>query len=303
MVLLACLALGIAACHDPALAPRSLARDAPSAITSRRPVRLASYTCVLDGRAASVRCDGPAPSSNLHARFHAYDMVSTVKDTVAHTWTFSAVVQNLLSQPIGTLDGTTTVGTKVAITAGPKVIGGTGMVMVANADGADTFTGPNQPYFFYDEITAPQASTAQERWRFHVPNTVSEISISVVVLTDFPAERDVTERPPDGVDPSIYDDTNLVRGTSTHMPGATFPRNVIDVLFEQGTSRADRQLAVAGIGATDVGGAPMFDDGGIYVVRLPGRTPDDTLFARIAQLRALPHVAMAEAHLVFSPAP
>ncbi|HEX6533685.1 MAG TPA: hypothetical protein VF041_03755 [Gemmatimonadaceae bacterium] len=226
-----------------------------------------------------------------------------VKDTIAHTWTFSAVVQNLLGQPIGTLDGTTIAGTTVAITAGTTVIGGSGTVTVANADGADTFTGPNQPYFFYDEITAPQAFTAQKRWRFNVPDTVSEISISIVVWTDFPAERDVTERPPDGVDPSIDDDTNLVRGTSTHMPGATFPRNVIDVLFEPGASLADRQLAIAKIGATVVGGAPMFDDGGIYVLRLPGRTPEDTLFARIAQLRALPHVVMAEAHLVFSPAP
>ena len=92
------------------------------------------------------------PVASEYARWLPYYLL---KDTVTETWSFLSVVENLLGQPIGTVDGTTAVGTKVAITYGPVASAGSGrvsLVSLMNADGTGNFTAPDQPYFDYPGV-------------------------------------------------------------------------------------------------------------------------------------------------------
>ncbi|HEX6516115.1 MAG TPA: S8 family serine peptidase [Nocardioidaceae bacterium] len=308
MLILACLALGVAACHDDVLAPNRNAPTGVAAQVASGPVAVARYTCVLSAASAEIHCGTAAPStpgvspsvilppSSPYAQFYPYNMV---KDTVAHTWTFSAVVKNLLGQPMGTLDGTTVLGTKVAITEGPIVTGGTGTVTVANASGTGTFTGPDQPYFFYNEITAPQAFTAEKQWRFNVPNTVTAISISVVISTDFPAEQSVTPSAPATKPAWFADDSSWVNDGA---PPDGFLKGIVTVLFKDGTSLADRQLAVAAVGGTVIGGTPMPDGEGYYYVLVPDDGSGTQLRQAVQKLQSLPQTRVAALQLRTQPA-
>jgi hypothetical protein len=166
-VLLACLALGIISCRD-TIDPRE-AKPHPQVQEQEASGRITvlRLTCTFSfpgGEQGEVRCGEPGsgmkrvsksvilPASSEYAAWLPYYLV---KDTVTETWSFLSVVQNLLGQPMGTLDGTTAVGTKVAVTYGPVASAGTGTVSIINADGTGNFTAPNQPYFDYPGIVAP----------------------------------------------------------------------------------------------------------------------------------------------------
>lgn len=304
MLILACLALGMAACHDDVLTPNRNARTGRASA----PVTVAQYTCTLTISARQVRCSpvhdaAPGVSQSVvllpsspYAQFHPYD---PVRDTVAQTWAFAVDVRNLLGQPIGTRDGTTVAGTIVAITYGPVVTGGTGTVTVANVDGTGNLTGPNQPYFFYDQLVAPHASSSAKLWRFHVPNTVASITFGIVVSTHFPAEHDVELSPP-RLDPDWFSaDSNWVDGGR---PPNGFHRRGVSVLFKAGTSLADRQLAVAYVGGTVIGGARMSDGDGYYTIQIADDGSGNQLRAAVAKFRSLPQVEAASLIVSVQPA-
>jgi hypothetical protein len=93
-------------------------------------------------------------------------------------------LKNLITQPIGTADGTTVTGIKVFFHTGPVVTSGTGTVTVANADGTGTFTGASQPYFEYSTILQEDEVSAAKTWQWSVPPTVATFEFSVYVSTD-----------------------------------------------------------------------------------------------------------------------
>jgi len=230
--------------------------------------------------------DGSVPG------FAQFYPVSLVKDTIAHTWQFTAYVQNLLKQSIGTLDGTTVTGVKVFITdfhatAGP------GTVSVANADGTGNFTAPNQPYFNYNQIVAPSGYTSNKLWKFNVPNTVTAVSMSILISTDFPAEQNVTAVPPTTVPDWVTADSNIGLSGAVTM---RYAKRVVRIFFRSTATLSDRQLAVASVNGTVIGGwrSPNGTDG-YYVVQVPDDGSGTGVVAARARLRSLPQVRAAVA--------
>jgi BNR/Asp-box repeat len=134
----------------------------------------ASQNIMIGGQGTYVRLSSSGPS---------YDGSSTFRVDVT--------VQNLLSQRMGTPDGTTVYGMKVVFSDGPYVNGGTGSVSVANPDGSGIFTAAEQPYFAYAEILEPYGSSDAREWRFTVPPTVESFRFSVYVETQLGVEDGV----------------------------------------------------------------------------------------------------------------
>lgn len=99
---------------------------------------------------------------------------------------FDVTVQNLMNEAIGTPDGTTPAarGIRVFFEAEPTTTAGTGSVTVANRDGIEFFTAPNQPYFTYNTVLAKNAVSGAKTWRLNVPSTVTNFSFKVYIETD-----------------------------------------------------------------------------------------------------------------------
>jgi len=102
-------------------------------------------------------------------------------DPATQIFQADVTVQNLMTPTFGTPDGNSVSGVKVFFHAGPSVVSGSGAVTVANADGAGTFTGTNQPYFLYNQsLPTGQVSTAKT-WQWAVPTTVGRFTFEVLV--------------------------------------------------------------------------------------------------------------------------
>jgi hypothetical protein len=104
--------------------------------------------------------------------------------------TADVTVQNLLSLPMGTTDGTTPdpAGVRIFFFSPPTVIGGSGEVGVINYDGLATFTASGQPYFAYPGILTPGAVSAAKNWRFGFTAGVTEFSFLLMVAAPLPNE-------------------------------------------------------------------------------------------------------------------
>jgi hypothetical protein len=106
-------------------------------------------------------------------------------------------VQNLTAIPFATLDGFTRddEGMQVYLLADPVTTSGTGVVTLANADGAATFTGSNQSYFQYggklatvdqpdlgpDGILSSGETSTAKTWQFNIPATVTTFTFQAYV--------------------------------------------------------------------------------------------------------------------------
>jgi len=230
-----------------------------------------------------------------YARFLTTNLLA---DTVAHTWTFTAHVQNLLEQPVGTLNRTTVTGVKVFVTD-LHATAGTGTVSIANADGTETFTAPNQPYFYYNQIVASTGDTGDKLWMFNVPNTVTDVSMSIMISADFPAEQNVTALPPTSYPDWINSDTNVSQRTdSVHV---RFLKRVLVLRFRSAVTLSDRQLAVAYVNGTVIGGSQNPDGSGFYYIQMPSDTTGANLFSASKRLQSLPQVENAYPEVLLEP--
>jgi hypothetical protein len=146
--------------------------------------------CAADVRAGTLACRPALPGSTgvsaalLGAQNENVRLASSnVSYDGVDVFQADVTVQNLSAQVLGTHDdeGVAAEGVRVFFHAGPTVTAGTGMVTVANADGADTFTGAGQPYFQYAQMLATTLVSAPRNWRFSVPATVSSFSFVVFV--------------------------------------------------------------------------------------------------------------------------
>ncbi|MBX6332123.1 MAG: S8 family serine peptidase [Gemmatimonadaceae bacterium] len=298
-MLLTCVVLGVLACHDEPLAPARAQGPAPALASG--PVTLAHASCTLTftNSTGTIDCGthgrhapGVSAGATLYP-FGPYVFVTPthlVKDTVAQTWAFDATVQNLLGEPIGTLDGTTMLGVYSVIT-GLQVTSGSGTLSVANADGDSTFTAPNQPYFRYAQILAPQQTSAVKTWRFNVPNTAKAINIDFVIVADFPAEANVAATPPDSTPVWFKDDSSWGAGDTTVR--VSYVKHIVGVVFKDGTSLQDRQLATAYVDGTVVGGEVVDGTEGVYYLHIPAAGSSAQLDTVIDKLMSLPQVDAA----------
>src|SRR5579862_7922927 len=94
-------------------------------------------------------------------------------NTTTHVFSFNATVQNLMTQPIGTQDGSTVAGGGVDVffINGPFVACGTGTVSAIGTSNG-TFTQSNQPYYQYNQIVKPDSVSASKAWSFQLTSGV-----------------------------------------------------------------------------------------------------------------------------------
>lgn len=99
-------------------------------------------------------------------------------------FSFDSSVQNLLAQSLGTIDGTNldAAGVRLFLNRA-AVTSGSGSVSVVNADGTQTFTAPNQPYFQYDQILAQNDGSIIKNIQLNVPNTVANFNLDFLIST------------------------------------------------------------------------------------------------------------------------
>ncbi len=118
-------------------------------------------------------------------------------------FTFGTTLHNLMSQAMGTTNGTsaTAGGIRIFFSSGPTVTSGSGTASVIG-DGVGTFTGPNQPYYDYapvaggDGMLAPGETSASKTWTLVVPNNAT-FSFILLVYTDVqypPAPQTLLQR-------------------------------------------------------------------------------------------------------------
>lgn len=172
------LALVLAACADRSPVSPDVQSPAPAAarLTCTATVRSATVVCRTDAP-AGVRADLIAGEGyvKLASSGTSYDGTSTLRTEVT--------VQNLMPQAIGTTDGVSPApqGVRVFFASGPTVTAGTGTVSVQNPDGTAVFTAAEQPFFRYDQVLAPNQTSAPREWRFTLPSTVETFVFTLYV--------------------------------------------------------------------------------------------------------------------------
>ena len=137
-----------------------------------------SATAGAAARHVSLRTIG---GQNVNIRF---EQVSFTFDPVSRILTSNVRLTNLMTQPLGTPDGTTPdpQGIQVFFHVPP-----TNGVEVVNENGTGTFTGTGQPFFAYPAPLAPGAS-ATETWQFHLPDGVPAFTFQLLIEADMPGD-------------------------------------------------------------------------------------------------------------------
>ncbi|HYH83817.1 MAG TPA: Ig-like domain-containing protein [Longimicrobium sp.] len=183
------LALAAAACTDranPMATPTPAAPGTPSA-----PVTIQVMDCTADRAALSVVCkpagpDGGGAAGDIIVGSQNVFVKLTSSNVVYNggtgQFTFDVTVQNLIEQPMGTVDGTTLDpgGIRVFFHQQPTVTVGTGAVGVV-PDGFATFTAAGQPYYQYNNVLAQNATSPVKGWTFVFPPTVTTFVFQLYV--------------------------------------------------------------------------------------------------------------------------
>jgi hypothetical protein len=113
--------------------------------------------------------------------------------------------------------------------------------------------------------------------------------MSILISTDFQAEQTVTLSPPDTLAAWVHSDTNLARPTATS--SGNFTKRIVKVRFRSTATLADRQLAIAFVNGTVVGGKR--GSGGAYFVEVADDGTGSGILAAAQRLTALPQVESA----------
>ncbi|HEX6037389.1 DNA/RNA non-specific endonuclease, partial [Longimicrobium sp.] len=185
---MAALALLAAACTDQPTA------NAPEPVAGPGGAPASQLLCSVTVSTGALECAGDVgtapggPRSTLYGGQNSLVRLSSANaDTTGGVFEVDVTVTNLLaSQAVGTVDGVTAHanGVRVFFATGPTVSGGSGTVVLANADGDDFFTEPEQPYFQWNGVLAPGATSAAKPWRFALSQGVTRFSFVVYVSTE-----------------------------------------------------------------------------------------------------------------------
>ncbi|PYO44918.1 MAG: hypothetical protein DMD33_01315 [Gemmatimonadetes bacterium] len=181
---LALLALG-AGCHDhiPS-APHRVTGPSDQIVTCQADVRARTVSCGASGSPVAITTTSGFAADLIVGGQNTNVLLKSTNvsyDATAQIFQADVTVQNLMTPTLGTADGNTVTGVKVFFHAGPNVVSGSGTVTVANADGTDTFTGTNQPYFLYAEMLPTGIVSAAKTWQWAVPTTVGSFTFQVLV--------------------------------------------------------------------------------------------------------------------------
>lgn len=226
-------------------------------------------------------------------------------DSATRLFSFDVTLQNLLTQPIGTPDGTTVIGSKVFYADGPRVtsfVAGmdTGTISVANADGFKNFTGPHQPYHLYSIILAPNEISGVKPWHLSMPPTVNTFTFVLKVFSAVPNEPKVPATAPDSVPASIYAQSNI----ATDLQGLTgqYLKDIVTVVFAPDADIEERQAAIDQVAGTVVGGMRLPDGDGMYYVRISADGTANGLVNSSNTLNKLPQVLGASPEFLYDSA-
>jgi hypothetical protein len=149
----------------------------------------------------SVQC-APTPSDTHLAKDvivgrDNYDVTLTFANatysSTTDVFSVDVGVTNLMTQALGTTDGTTSNpnGTRVFFTSGPSLSFGQGTITLSNPDGTGTFTASGQPYFKYATLIQPSATSSARTWTFQLGPNVTGFAFVVEVDAPMPAEGSI----------------------------------------------------------------------------------------------------------------
>lgn len=192
--------LAAAACTDKSnpLGPDGKSKPPPDG-PGAPPTTIAALDCVASKETLAVSCKpaqnqaGTAAGDIIVGNQNVY--VRLVSSNIAYnsgtgSFTFDATLQNLIEQPMGTVDGTTLdpAGIRVFFYQAPATTGGTGTVAVV-PDGFAFFTTAAQAYYTYPYVLDQNETSPTETWSFVVPPTVTDFHFSVLVSApvEYPA--------------------------------------------------------------------------------------------------------------------
>lgn len=161
------------------------------------PPILQALQCQIDVRAQVLACAPAAPATapgvsaaiiggqGMHVRLASS---GTSYDSATSIFRTNVTVENLLTQALGTTDGTSAApeGVRVFFHSAPAATEGAGDIAVSNADGEEMITAAAQKYFQYAAPLAPGDTTAPREWRFDVPSTVVRFAFTVLVTAPVP---------------------------------------------------------------------------------------------------------------------
>lgn len=108
----------------------------------------------------------------------------------------------------------------------------------------------------------------------------------------------VPDLPPDSVPTAIWNEIHSPANMEKDAPewSAPFPRNIVLLMFQERTTRDEKQHAIDAIHGLVVGGAPL-RRGGYYYVRIRDDGTSRPLFRAIEKLKSFPQVQLATPEL------
>jgi hypothetical protein len=141
---------------------------------------LQEYNCRIAIDAQTVACSGAGGPSD-HVAFSVGN--ASAGGGVVR---FSATIQNLLPEAIGTPDGLVldTAGIAAVIAAGPTVAGGAGTAAFSNADGTRDYGSGTKPYFAWHERLVTDEVSAGKVWELRYDAGVTAVEFRVSVLAE-----------------------------------------------------------------------------------------------------------------------
>jgi hypothetical protein len=146
------------------------------------------------GGSAATAASSPIRKNIIVGKQNVYVFLNLTNFAYSNTnvFSFNATVQNLMTQPIGTQNGTAVAGGGVDVffTNGPFVACGTGTVSAVGTS-TGTFTASGQQYYQYNQIIKPDSTSAIKTWSFQLSPSVCGFNFYVEVSGDLPAEGSV----------------------------------------------------------------------------------------------------------------
>lgn len=179
----------------------------PVAITAPAiPLASVQMNCALERASAQVRCVSQAlhPSADQRPAGVRAEVVlppeaaqlvlvfgSNAYDPATGLLSISIAVRNTSDRPMGTIGGTSVPGSvgggrggvNVFYVDGPRVTAGSGNVTVVNADGADTFTGPDQKFYANGGFLRPGEESGRKLWQWRLTGDVQAWSFDLAIST------------------------------------------------------------------------------------------------------------------------
>jgi hypothetical protein len=182
----------LAACTD---GGNPLVRQPRAPVPVRgRAIPLQRFDCRADVHAATVLCRPAAPGGGgagdllLGGGYARLTSSNVHYDSVFQRFTFDVTVQNLILQPIGTVDGNTVEDGGIRpFVDSLWITSGSGSISVV-PDGYATFRKPNQPYYEYDQVLAHNAVSSSRTWTFAAsPNLGFGLQVYVSAPVQYPS--------------------------------------------------------------------------------------------------------------------